>query len=526
MSGPVFDTTERPIHVHALLTDRTRRRPDDEVLRFQGQSMTWAKLTDRVARGAAALRAAGLTPGARVAVLDLNHPSCLEITLACAQVGTVNVAVNFRLTAAEIEYVINDAQAEMLFVGPELEPTVTAILDRLPTVRRVVRVGGDHDEYDRDWLSTDPDHEVYLAEPDECVLQLYTSGTTGFPKGAMLTHRGLLAHSASLSAAMSADETSSVLVVMPLFHAGGSSYALTALYAGSRLVLVRTPVADQLPALLASEHITHTVFAPALLAAFIAVEGVGQHDYSALRVLGYGASPIPLPVLRASMDIFPDVLMQFYGTTETTGVISVLGTAEHADADHPRRLVSAGTQLSGCEIEIHSPESGAPVPTGDAGEIWVRTPQLMLGYWNNPAATAAVIDTNGWYHTGDAGYLDADGYVYITDRIKDLIVSGGENIYPAEIERVLAEHQSVADLTVIGVPDDRWGEVPKAVVVAADGHIVDEAELLAYCHERLAPYKCPKSVDTVDELPRNSTGKILKKDVRAKYWEGRERRTV
>jgi acyl-CoA synthetase (AMP-forming)/AMP-acid ligase II len=226
------------------------------------------------------------------------------------------------------------------------------------------------------------------------------------------------------------------------------------------------------------------------------------------------------------MEVFPPVFVQVYGMTEACGVVTVLGAPEHTDEANPQRLTSAGRPISGVEIEVRDPETGDPVPVGEQGEIWVRTEQLMSGYWNRPEATASAITEDGWYRSGDSGHYDADGYLYITDRIKDMIISGGENIYPAEIERVLVEHPTVADLTVVGVPDEKWGEVPKAVVVAAPGQTVDEAELIAYCREHLASYKCPKSVDVVDALPRNPTGKVLKKDVRARYWQGRDRQTV
>jgi len=296
------------------------------------------------------------------------------------------------------------------------------------------------------------------------------------------------------------------------------------LFSGGRMVLMRVPDPAQLPVVMERERISHTFFVPALMALMAKVPGVADHDYSALRSLCYGASPMPLPVLRACMKIFPNVFMQVYGMTEACGVVTILGPAEHADTANEHRLISAGKPIPGVAIEVRDPSTGVPLPTGESGEVCLHTDQLMAGYWNKPEATASAIGDDGWYRSGDGGHIDADGYVYITDRIKDMIISGGENIYPAEIERVLAEHPSVADLTVVGVPDEKWGEVPKAVVVAADGYTVDEAELLAYCRGHLASYKCPKSVDVVDELPRNPTGKILKKDVRARYWEGRERR--
>jgi acyl-CoA synthetase (AMP-forming)/AMP-acid ligase II len=524
--------TEPALITH-LLDRWVAERPDVEALRFsegdgEGDAVrtwTWTELADRVARAAAALRNEGLSRGARFAVLDLNHPACLELTLAAAHSGTVNTVVNFRLAPAEVQYVINDAAAEVLFVGPEFAGLVESLDGKLPTVRRVIRVGGPDDEYEQ-WLASASRTEPHPAEPDDCFLQLYTSGTTGFPKGAMLTHRGMLAHSRFGGHHEQPDADSSMLVAMPLFHVGGSSYALSGVYWGARLVLTRTPDPTRLLPLMERERITHTFFVPALIAALVAQPDVRAHDYSRLRALVYGASPMPLPVLRAAMDVFPNVFVQVYGMTEACGVVSTLGPAEHADAEHPELLLSAGKPIPGVRIEVRDPTTGAAVPAGEAGEICVHTEQLMAGYWGKPEATASAIGADGWYRSGDGGHMDADGYVFVTDRIKDMIISGGENIYPAEIERVLAEHPGVADVAVISVPDERWGEVPKACVVATPGTTVDEAELLAYCREHLASYKCPKSVDVLDELPRNPTGKILKKDLRAPYWEGRDRQIV
>jgi acyl-CoA synthetase (AMP-forming)/AMP-acid ligase II len=535
---PVIADHDRPSHVCEVLERWAAERPDREAVCYGERRWTWAQLRDRVARGATAQRAAGLRPGDRVAVLDLNHPSCLEITLACARAGTANVVVNFRLAPAEVVYVINDSAAKVLFVGPEFAQLVTGLRDQLPHIQRVVQVGDPGtpgDEYEA-WLDVEPDDEVYPrvgstdrastpAAPDHCFLQLYTSGTTGFPKGAMLTHAGMLAHSAHVAELSGITPDSRLLVAMPLFHVGGSSYALTGLYAGARLVLTRVPDPARLLELLETERITHAFFVPALLALMTKVPGAAERDYSALEALTYGASPMPLPVLRECMRVFPNVFMQVYGMTEACGVVSALGPAEHADAANPHRLLSAGRPIPGVRIEIRDLSTGKPLSTGESGEVYVRTDQLMAGYWNRPDATEVAIDADGWYRSGDAGHLDEDGYLYITDRIKDMIISGGENVYPAEVERVLVEHPAVAEVAVIGVPDERWGEVPKAVVVPAPGQVVDEAGLIAFCRERLAHYKCPRSVEVVDELPRNQAGKVLKKDLRAPYWSGRERHT-
>jgi acyl-CoA synthetase (AMP-forming)/AMP-acid ligase II len=510
----------------AVVAHWAAERPDAPAISYGGTTLTWAELALRVQRIAAAQRAAGLTRGDRIAVLDLNHPSCLELTLACARVGTANAVVNFRLAPPEIAHVINDAAARVLFVGPEFAEAVERLRPKLPTVERVIRIGGPDDEYEA-WLAAqEPDPQVYAAAPDDCFVQLYTSGTTGFPKGAMLTHRGMTAHARNVAADFDIDADARVQVAMPLYHVGGTSYALLALSLGAHIVMLRMPDPAAVLETLETERITHTFLVPALMAAMTQVPGAAGRDFSRLRTLSYGASPMPLPVMRACLALFPGVMRQVYGMTEACGVVSSLGPQDHENPAAQHRLVSAGTPIHGVEIEIRDPATGDPVPTGKPGEIWVRTEQIMGGYWGRPEATAAAITPDGWLRTGDGGHLDGDGYLYVTDRIKDMIVSGGENIYPAEIERVLAEHPTVDDVAVIGVPDDRWGEVPKAVVVPAPGATVDADALIAHCREQMAAFKCPKTVDVVEELPRNLTGKVLKKQLREPYWAGRERTIV
>lgn len=513
---------ERPVvsDIPGLLDRWAAERPEAEALRFGEVRRTWAELDERVRRLAAALRAEGIGRGDRVAVLDLNHPSCLEMTLACARIGAANAIVNFRLAPPEIVYVINDAGASLLLVGPEFAAAAAAIGDRIPSVRRTVGT----DEYEA-WLAAhEPEPGPAEVDPADCFVQLYTSGTTGFPKGVLLTHHAMLVHSDNVGHSFDVDPTAVVQVAMPLFHVGGTSYALLAIAHGARIVMLRVPDPAAVVAQLEQERITHTFLVPALLAGVAQVPGVAERDLSAIRTLSYGASPMPLPVLRACLPLFPGRMHQVYGMTEACGVVSALGPADHEDPSVAHRLISAGTPIHGCEIEVRDPATGDPVPTGEPGEIWVRSAQLMAGYWKQPEASAAAVTPDGWLRSGDGGHLDADGYVYVTDRVKDMIVSGGENVYPAEIERVLAEYPGITDVAVIGVPDERWGEVPRAIVVAPDG--LDEAAVLAHCRAHLAAFKCPKGIDVVDELPRNPTGKILKKDLRAPFWAGHERRTV
>jgi acyl-CoA synthetase (AMP-forming)/AMP-acid ligase II len=497
--------------------------PNEEALRYEDRAWTWSEWAERLRRAAMAQVAAGLRPGDRVAFLDKNHPACLEITLACSLVGTANAVINWRLAADEVAYAIGDSGARVLFVGAEFVPVVDQIRAKLPAVERVVVVGGDGDGYEA-WLgeaaSGEPEHR---PRPDDCFLQLYTSGTTGFPKGAMLTHRSMAAHNAAAAAAFGFTRDTVNLVAMPLFHVGGTSWALAGMAVGARTILVREVVPDAILDEIAREGVTHAFFVPAVYGFFTQLAGVAERDYSSLRCLGYGGAPMPPPLMRQCLEIFPVDFYQVYGMTEMSGVFSVLGPADHRDAAHPERLLSAGRPVAGAEVRVVDPATGKDLGPGDVGEFWVRSDQHMAGYWAKPEATAETLLPDGWVRTGDAGYRDEAGYLYISDRVKDMIISGGENVYPAEVERVVAEYPGVADVAVIGVPDDRWGEAVKAIVVAAPGATMDEAGLIAHCRSALAGYKCPKSVDVVDTLPRNSTGKVLRRELRAPYWAGRER---
>jgi long-chain acyl-CoA synthetase len=321
------------------------------------------------------------------------------------------------------------------------------------------------------------------------------------------------------------DSSSINLIALPTFHIGGAGYAIVGMAQGAPTVLLRDFDPAGVVEALQRHRITNTFFVPAMLAAMAAVPGAASGDYSALRSILYGASPITEETLKLVMRTFGCDFIQVYGMTETTGAITQLPAADH-DPDGPRAalLRSAGKPFDWVEVRIVDPDTGADRAPREVGELWTRSPQNMLGYWNNPEATAATIGADGWLRTGDAGYLDDEGYIFLTDRIKDMIVSGAENVYPIEVENVLATHEAVADVAVIGVPDDRWGETVKAVVVLRPGMAPDPAALIAYCRDRIAHFKCPTSVDFMDVLPRNPSGKILKRELREPYWRGRERR--
>jgi acyl-CoA synthetase (AMP-forming)/AMP-acid ligase II len=494
--------------------------PTATAVSYGARSWTWAQWRERVLRNAAAQRAAGVRAGERIAFLDKNHPICLETTLACALSGTANAVINYRLSASEIAYIINDSGARVLMVGAEFLDVVTSVRDQLESVETVLLIGGDKDQYES-WLAaatpTEPDSR---PGPDDCFLQLYTSGTTGHPKGAMLTHRSLHAHNRGAVQGFGFSAEMVNMVAMPLFHVGGTSWALGGMSVGAHTVVVREVNAAAVLDEIVDRKVTHAFFVPQVYGFFLDLPGVATGDYSALKCLGYGGSPMPMPLLRRCLEMWSVDFYQVYGMTEMSGVFSVLGPADHRDAAHPERLVSAGHPLPDVRVEVVNPATGDELPVGEVGEFWVQSQQHMLGYWNNPLASAEALPGDDWLRSGDGGRVDADGYLFIEDRVKDVIISGGENIYPAEVERVLAEHPAVADVAAIGIPDAKWGEQVKAVAVLTGDSSVTAAELIAYARTQLAGYKCPKSVDFVEALPRNATGKILKRELRRKYWEG------
>ena len=499
--------------------------PDVECMSYLERSWTFGQWHERVRRCAGALRQAGVGRGDVIAFLDKNHPACVEMTIAAAMLGAANAVINFRLAGAEIDYAINDSGAKLLVVGSELLPTIDQIKDQLPGVQTIWEVtpdGAEGDEYEQALGQAEQIDRDPAVTPDDVVLVMYSSGTTGRPKGVMITQRALIAHTLNAHDGWEFDPGDKNMVAMPLFHVGGTSYVQFGIHDGVPSVMTRDPDGASLAgAILKGANCTFLV--PAVLAQVLQAGPDAIKLFGALKTYCYGASPMPLPLLRAAMEAWPDTdFIQVYGLTEVCGVATHLMPDDHRDADHPERLVSAGTPVPGVEVKIVDPATLEEVPVGEHGEIWMRTPQLMLGFLNKPEATAEVITDDGWFRTGDMGKVDEGGYVFVQDRLKDMIISGGENIYSPEIERVLAEHPAVMEVAIIGVPDDTWGEVVKAVVSLNEGHTATEAELIDYCKESLASYKCPKSVDIVELLPRNPTGKILKRDLRQPYWQGRE----
>jgi acyl-CoA synthetase (AMP-forming)/AMP-acid ligase II len=362
---------------------------------------------------------------------------------------------------------------------------------------------------------------------EDDALQLYTSGTTGRPKGAVMTHGSILSSRNDAGADVEMRkwqepvEGDVTLLAMPCFHISGTGTGIGTMVAGTNSIVLPEYDPTQALDLIENYNISKIFLVPAAIQILLNHPRVHEVDFSRLQYVTYGASPIPLELMRQAMDVLGCGFVQMYGMTETSGTIVALDPEDHVPEGSPR-MRSVGTPLPGVEVKIID-EKGEMVPTGTVGEIATRSSKNMSRYWNNDAATADTIDAEGWLRTGDAGYLDEDGYLYIHDRVKDMIISGGENVYPAEVENAIYAHPKVADVAVIGVPHEKWGEAVKACVVVKDGAELTEADVIAHSREHIAGYKCPKSVDFIPALPRNPSGKILRRELRAPYWEGKDR---
>ena len=497
---------------------------DKTAMVFQDRATSYAQLNDYASQVAQSLLAEGVQPDARVAFMGKNSDLYFQLLLGALKTRSVMVGVNSRLAGPEVAFVVNDAKAELVFVGEDFVPLIEGIIDDCPTVKKVIAMDGGHGVWSSfaEWRDAhDAIDPMMNHDAEDDFIQLYTSGTTGHPKGVQLTNRNMesaLAQYTTKWANWQEDEH--VLLCMPLFHIAGVNVGLIGLHCGCKVTVMPEVDPGEILRLIEEEKVNRTVFVPAVILFLTMHPAVGETDFSSLRQILYGASPIAEELLVKAAEIFKCDFLQVYGMTETTGCATHLLPEDHDPARG--KLRSCGKPNEGVEVRIVD-DNGKDVPQGEVGEIIVKGESNMKGYWNRPDATAESMK-DGFMYTGDAGYFDEEGYVFVYDRVKDMIVSGGENIYPAEVENALFAHPQIADAAVFGVPDERMGEAVKAHVVLAPDAKLSEGEIIEWAREQIAGYKIPRSIEFVSDLPRNPSGKVLRRELREPYWEGHTRR--
>lgn len=507
-----------------VVRQQAQIRPDAPSQIFEGVETSFGMLDRRANQVAQGLIAEGIKPDARIGHMGKNSGSYYEMLTGALRAKAVTVGVNWRLAPPEVAFILTDSRTEVLFVTEDFYPLVEEIMGDCPDLHKVIALDGGHatwpsyEEWVEGFEAIDPMLE-HLPEDD--VLQLYTSGTTGQPKGVQLTNANLedVVMQALNGGWADWKVGENNMVCMPLFHIAGVNIGLLGQVYGCRNVILKDVDPRALLDLIEECQVNIFFMVPAIILIMTMQPDIRERDLSSIRAIIYGASPISDEVLTTAQDIFKCDFIQVYGLTETTGAGTSLAPEDHHK--DPKLLRSCGKANPGMEILIVD-EDDKPVATGEVGEICLKSGSIMKGYWNNPEATDETI-VNDWFHTGDAGFLDDEGYLYIHDRVKDMIVSGGENIYPAEVENGLFSHPDIADVAVVGVPDEKWGEAVKAIVVLQAGASEDPASIIAHARENIAGYKVPKSIDYIDVLPRNPSGKVLRRELRAPYWEGKER---
>lgn len=487
-------------------------------------SYTFAEALVRIEKVAGRLESEGLKKGDRIALLGKNSINFLFMYLACSKLGVVPVGINYRLTAKESSFVINDSNAKMLFADSEF---IDALADSCEDITVIALYGqhGSSPSLER-WLGEEKrNYDLAEVTAKDTLSQMYTSGTTGLPKGVLLSHNNVIAN--VYQTAMASEYTfmvgSEFLLVAPMYHAAGIMTAYTGLVQGLTLVIHRDYNPQRVIDTLVSRPIAAVTLVPAMLQfIFDNIPDITQHKFPSLQLIYYGASPMSVPLLKQAMDVFGCDFTQGYGQTEANSIVAMLSASDHRNAikGDEALLNTCGRAAFNTELRVVD-DDGVAVANGKTGEIVVRGPQVMQGYWNNSAATASTL-RDGWLHTGDIGVLDDRRYLTIVGRLKDMIISGGENIYPAEIESVLQGHPAIKEVAVIGLSNAKWGEVPLAVLVSHDSELPSTSQLVSWCKESLATYKVPAHFVFIDVLPRNPSGKIMKQQLREEIGKSYE----
>ncbi len=513
--------------IHQFVEFNAREYPDTPALKMGERQLSFAQLDADVNRLANGLLANGLGAGSRLALLAKNCIEYPQLVLACAKAGITLVPLNYRLAPAELAYIVQQSDASAVVAGDEeLRANIDAI-DALDGVRNYYSLANTDSKWQpfNELYSDDTHAPAVTLDEDSVIYQMYTSGTTGLPKGVMVSHRQIVPIVSMMNSIPPRRQVGDYgLMPLPLFHVAGLAAAVVWLSTGMTVELMADFDPVGLVKTIVAQQQVDLVLVPAMIQAILAfVPNIADYDFTPLKRIVYGASPISAEVLRQAIAVFDCDFVQGFGMTEVSGMVLTLQAADHrrALAGEEQLLRSCGRPLPGVSLKVID-DDGRELPAGETGELLIRTPSAMQGYYKQPEKTAETIQ-HGWLHTGDGGYVDAEGFFYIRDRIKDMIVSGGENVYPAEIENVLFSHPAVQDATVIGIPDERFGEAPLAFCVLAPDAELDAGQLESFCRERLAGYKVPRHYEFISEIPRNPSGKVLKRVLREPYWENAER---
>jgi len=504
--------------------------PDRSAIIFEGKKYSFADLSQRVNRLANALLGLGIEKGDRVAILQVNCNQYVEAYYAAAKIGAIFVPLNFRAKQDELVHMLNHSESNVLFVGQRYLEMVNEMRPELPLVKHYISLDGKQEgmlDYE-ELLASASDEEVFTDIADEDITMLmYTAGTTGLPKGVPLIHNSFSIYLLENVTPADPEIEETNLLTMPLYHVAGIQAMLAATYGGRTLAMMRQFDVDEWLETVQREKANRAMLVPTMLKRVIDHPDFDKYDLSSLKVVTYGAAPMPFEVIKKAIEVLPGVnFINAFGQTETASTITTLspedhvieGTEEEKEKKLSRLTSSIGRPMSDIEMKIVG-EEGNDLPLGEVGEIVARGPRVMSGYWKDAEKTAKVLTKDGWLRTGDMGYMDEEGYFYLAARADDLIIRGGENISPEEVENALYSHPAVEEAAVIGVPDPEWGQQPRAIVVLKKGKKASPDELIEYCRERLSSFKRPRSVVFIDELPRTSTGKVLKRVLREQYGE-------
>ncbi|MBN2062985.1 MAG: long-chain-fatty-acid--CoA ligase [Deltaproteobacteria bacterium] len=505
--------------------------PDRDLILFEGKRFSFEKVNDRVNRLANGLKSLGIKKGDVVGFLDVNCNQYIETYFACAKLGVIFVPLNFRAKSFELSYMISNAEASLLFVGEMYMEVIDDLLSETPSVLQCISLGParkDYISYENLMDSSASDDPVVEIDDDDVTILMYTAGTTGRPKGVALKHSGFVTYMLNNVEPANPEIEERNLLTVPMYHVAGIQAMLAGVYGGRTLVVMRQFEVKEWMKAVQREKATRAMLVPTMLKRIVDNPEFGTYDLTSLQIVTYGAAPMPLPVIKKAIELMPWVhFINAFGQTETASTIAFLGPEDHVlmgseeeiNKKLKRLASSIGKPLSDVEVKIVDENEDILGPN-QVGEILVRGPRVMSGYWKDEQKTAQVMTKDGWLRTSDRGYMDEDGYMFLAGRSDDIIIRGGENISPSEVESVLDLHPDIEEAVVIGVPDPEWGQEPRAIVVLKKGSRTTEREIIEYCRPKLAGFKRPKSVIFVDALPRSAVGKVLRNELRKEYGQG------